>query len=429
MKAVCAIIMILIATAPLLRAQQVETNGFVEIDHISFFKNADAPKINSRNQAILQTEFLATVNDKAAAYSAVEFRDDQSDPSRNRVYLDEAYIDYFSANFDLRLGKQIIVWGKADGINPTDNITPWDFSDILDTDDERIGVVGLKTDFYIGNWSLEGVVVPTFTPSVLPPQNSRWFPEFPSMIPNPYYPVLGPPFLQATYAFLEPMLPDANFQSAQLAGKISSSVGGWDFSLSYYYGYDDLPTYRQSQSLEGDSLVVLLQPRYFHRDALGGDFATALGKWGLRGEAAYFFTADPDGSDPEIDDPYFQYVIGIDRTLSNVIGDNNLFVLMQWIQEIPKFDTGYHIYDLNHIFQKSISVKLEYESGAFSKISLEGVYNLKKGDYYIHPGFSYQLSDGVELKLTADILGGDSDSFFGSFRDNKRLQARMKYSF
>ncbi len=349
----------------------------MEIDHISYLKKEDEKKINSRNQAILQTELRANVNDKTAMYSAIEFRDDQSDPSRNRVYLDEAYIDYSVGNFDFHFGKQIITWGKADGISPTDNITPWDFSDILDTDDERIGVVSLKADYYFGNWSLEGVVVPTFTASILPSQNSRWYPELLNRIPNPYYPVLDSKFLQTTYNFLDPILPDENFRSAQIAGKLSSSLYGWDFSLSYYYGYDDLLVYHKSQPLSNDSVFVRLQLRYFRRKALGCDFSTTFGKWGLLGEVAYFFTADPNGTNPEIDDPYFQYVMGIDRTFSNLIGDNNLFVLVQWIQEISKYNTVYRPDDLNHIFKKSISGRLEYELGPFGKIILENVYNIK----------------------------------------------------
>ena len=122
-------------------------------------------------------------------------------------------------------------------------------------------------------------------------------------------------------------------------------------------------------------------------------------------------------------------MIGIDRTFSNLIGENNLFALFQWIQEISRYKSIYRSDDLNHIFQKSISGRLEYELGPFSKISLEGVYNIKKGDYYLHPGFLYQLSDGIQLKVTGDVLAGKADSFFGNNRDKKRLKGKGKYSF
>lgn len=40
------------------------------------------------------------------------------------IDLREAYVSIYPGKFDIRLGKQIIAWGKADGINPTNNITP-----------------------------------------------------------------------------------------------------------------------------------------------------------------------------------------------------------------------------------------------------------------------------------------------------------------
>jgi hypothetical protein len=413
----------------LLRAQEIEFNGFVEVDHISYIENKETSKVNSRNRGILQLELRSNFSDQSSIFSAVEFRADQSDLSRNRVYLDEAYIDLFLDDFDFRFGKQIIIWGKADGFNPTDNITPWDFSDILDTDDERIGVVALKANYYIGNWTLEGIIVPTFTPSVLPTENSRWFPTFPETVRNPIFPGAGPPILKAFYEFQNPILPDENFSNAQYAGKISSTFSGWDVSVSYYYGWDDLPSFYQSQYMTGDSLFLEIQPVYQRRKVLGIDFSTTFGKWGIRGEAAYFITADPNGTNPEIDDPYFQYVMGIDRTFSNLIGENNLFVLIQWIQEIPKYYTVYRNDDLNHVFQKSFTARMEYEFGAFSKIIIEGVYNIKNEDYYISPAFNYNIFDGVELKLSGEIFGGKADSFFGNYRDNNRVQVKIKYSF
>ena len=37
--------------------------------------------------------------------------------------LREAYVDVRLGRLDLRLGRQIVAWGRADGVNPTDNLT------------------------------------------------------------------------------------------------------------------------------------------------------------------------------------------------------------------------------------------------------------------------------------------------------------------
>src|SRR5690625_3016950 len=43
---------------------------------------------------------------------------------RATMDLDEAYVDVYLHDADLRLGRQIVSWGTADGLNPTNVINP-----------------------------------------------------------------------------------------------------------------------------------------------------------------------------------------------------------------------------------------------------------------------------------------------------------------
>jgi len=413
---------------------QTRLGGFVEYDNITYLKNNNRQKINGRNQGILQLELQHQVNSKAEIFGSVEIRNDQADPSRDRVYLDEAYINLYVGDFDLRVGKQIFAWGRADGFNPTDNLTAWDFSDILDTDDEKIGVVSARVNYYFGDWSLEAVLVPSFTASVLPvASTSRWWPEMPPAVPNPLYPQIGLPTLKATYAISRPILPDEGARSTQYALKLSGMARGWDFSVSWFDGFDDLPSIHTSTVVDSafTSAQVTLTPRYHRRRAIGVDFATAFGKLGVRGEAAYYLTEDWEGTDPNIDDPYFQYVLGLDYTFRDILPGKDLFILMQWVQEIqtPDRNTIYRETDLNHLFRKSVIAKADLSLGEFAKLTFEGVGNLATDDWWIRPGLEWSVTDGVKLLTRVDLLGGPKDSFFGSFRDNRRLQVLLKYSF
>ena len=411
-----------------LAGQETSFSGFVEIDYFSYLKNPMPNTVNGRNQGIFQLEFSGAPSERAAFFSAVEFREDQADARRNRIYLDEAYVDLLWDTFDLRIGKQIILWGKADAINPTDLITPWDYSDVLDTEDERIGVVAAKARYLLADWELEAVFVPTFTASVLPPDGSRWLPALPGMAPNPFSPQQPPALLPVSYRVIPAALPDASLENAQVAAKISSSKRGWDFSLSYYRGWDDLAVFHQQAGFGGDSIRITIAPQYHRLQAFGGDFATTLGKFGLRGEAAWYLTDDRDGTDPDIDDPYGQYVIGLDRTFSDVLGGNNLFVLVQWIQEVTNGEFA-QSNPLSHIFQRALSGRAELELGTYASFALAGVYDLERKGYFLRPELSGNPADGVTVILTADVLGGENESFFGSFEDNKRVQMRIKASF
>ena len=45
--------------------------------------------------------------------------------------LREMYIDFFTKKMDIRIGKQQIIWGQADGVFITDVVTPKDLSEFL----------------------------------------------------------------------------------------------------------------------------------------------------------------------------------------------------------------------------------------------------------------------------------------------------------
>ncbi len=68
-------------------------------------------------------------------------------------YLRELYLDYTWNNVDIRLGKQQVVWGTADGIKLLDIINPTDFREFSQNtmEDSRIPVWMLKADVAIND--------------------------------------------------------------------------------------------------------------------------------------------------------------------------------------------------------------------------------------------------------------------------------------
>ena len=68
-------------------------------------------------------------------------------------YLRELYVDYSWDNVDIRLGKQQVVWGTADGIKLLDIINPTDFREFSQNtmEDSRIPVWMLKADIALSD--------------------------------------------------------------------------------------------------------------------------------------------------------------------------------------------------------------------------------------------------------------------------------------
>ena len=83
----------------------------------------------------------------------------------------EAYVQLFgflTKNLDLKIGRQRIVWGTADKLNPTDNLNPNDLEDILDFGRHR-GSDAINMNYYLNtDFSLQGVFIPFFQPANMP---------------------------------------------------------------------------------------------------------------------------------------------------------------------------------------------------------------------------------------------------------------------
>ena len=98
----------------------------------------------------------------------------------------EAYIQKNFETVDITLGKQQIVWGKADGVFITDVVSPKDLSEFLlrDFEEIRMGVTSLKIDWalpetFIEEHNLSIVLIPIFTGNIMPKKDSIWYPSLP----------------------------------------------------------------------------------------------------------------------------------------------------------------------------------------------------------------------------------------------------------
>ena len=400
-------------------------SGFVELDHISYAESPDKSKINGRNQVIVQPEVEARL-ESSRFFASTEFLADESDSARDRSYVNEAYMDFMLRDMDVRIGKQIIAWGKADAYNPTDNVTPIDYSDLVDTDDEEKGIVALRVNYYIGDLLIQGIVQPTFTPNAFPDASSRWYAAPSEQIDDPN----GSGIVsEATYEVLPESKPDES-KVGKAAIKFAWSGLGVDLSISYLRGWSHIPFVAESVTAVSPGLVsVGLRPVYFKQDIFGADFSTAIGKYGLRGEIAHFVPDEASVDEVSLEDSYTQYSFGIDRTFSNVLDENNLYVLLEVIGDTARERESIIGDYLRHPFRAAAAVKVEYSVGYTSTWSVEGIYDHHGDGYFLKPKVSYALNDAIRLEGWFEIFDGEKDSLFGVFKDNDRIQLRTKYRF
>ena len=352
--------------------------------------------------------------------SAGTFDELNRDEVRRPIFhFKEAYVEWSPGPWEVRLGEQIFAWGTADGFNPTDNLNPRDYLDLLDN--EKIPVLALSATYHFSEaTSLQFVLIPLFTPSRFDGQDSRWS----------FFPA-APPRLN-----FERHLPGDSLSNLQWGARLKTSAGGWDFSVSYFDGYDDIgrPTlgFRPTFPLgPGGPMVPVPDTVHSHYDKvriLGCDFATTWNDIGIHGEIAHVWT------DGRRNDNYLQYVLGIDYTFADLFPGQNLRLILEYAGEhvtrkgraldgVPPTGIGR---SLDH----SVLGRAVYEINERAAIELQAVFNLGGGkDFYLQPSFRYDVRDDLRIVVGADILSGSADTFFGQFDSNDRIFFIVEYYF
>ena len=392
-------------------AQDVRVAGHVETDHITYFEPGETDRRAGRNEMLAQIDGLVPFGRTFRLFGSVELRTDFENHARDRLYVDELYAEVVHGRFDLRVGRQIIAWGKTDLVNPTDHLSPRDFTDPLESDDERLGVFAVRPRVQWGPLQWEGAIVPVFTGSLMPGQQSRWSPPSPARA-------------RAQFELAPPREPATTLENMQYATRVSGTVRGWDVSASYFDGWNDVPRFATEVSTSETGIgTVRVTPEHLRKRVVGGDVATVVGPFTVRVEAAHI------RPDPRQGPRYFQYVLGGERTFGDMMGSGGTFVLVQWIQSVLPDDFDATPLDFDYLFRKATMARVLRNVTVATQVGVEALYEWDRGGYYLQPSASYRFGGRVRVEALVDLLGGRKDEFFGLFAANKRFQSRVRYSF
>ena len=424
MRALSIILALIFASAA--PAQELHWSGYVKF---FAYPNLNPPYLLDRYGTRVQLALSHSVSERANFYAAVNVNLEEnrttglaSEPRSaiTEIYPVEVYIDLHWENVDLRLGKQFIFWGRADWVNPTDNITPWDFVNITaELEDYRLPVSALRLDMFPGNWNLQFVLVPFFKPNRIPMR-------FPDSLGG--LPVLQPPA----------DLPDSRLKNWQFGLKADSYLAGFDFSLSYWQGFDLFPSLYVSARIPEGGLfpdALMFQQRFHRVRVLGADFSRSFDRLAIKGEAAYFRTDDRTGDNIFIKNAHLRYVVGIDYNFSDRLSAN-----LQFVQEIL-FDysadrerrlrqaAGDPSPDVADRITNSASTRLHYSPSDFWDLQLIGVFNFADRDVFLLPIINYSFADGLNIYAGATLFRGPANSPFGRNKKYSRAFFEVKYSF
>lgn len=184
--------------------------------------------------------------------------------------LEEGYLDFYFDNFDLRLGKQKVTWGKADGVVVTNLVNSLDLTEYptVEFEDKFQAVNSVKMNYYLGSDVLEMIWIPEFEP--LGMEKDLFYSNLTQRFSNPVI----------DYSQKEV---DNEFENSEFGLKYSSLGAGYDYELVAGYFWDDEPTIHLEQS-NGNKIII---PRHHRLTMAGGSFSTTVGPFVVRGESAF----------------------------------------------------------------------------------------------------------------------------------------------
>ncbi len=387
-------------------------------DFNGFVRNYTGMLLNDNHDySILQNtfDFNITQSSGKIAFKANPYLNQYSDNDLT-LGLREAYMDLYFDKMDLRIGKQQIIWGKADGVFITDIVSPKDMSEFLlpDFSEIRLGITSLKADYYLGDNTFELVWVPSFTPTIMPDENSIWRPKM-SFPVNPIW------------DFSKKEV-EKNLDNSEIFGKFSAMTSAIDFEFMGAYMWDDDPAMHIKPTIDPTTHQIsslTITPQHHRLSVAGGSFSTTLGAFVIRGEGAYYFgkyfsTDNLMKNDGLLEKDYLHYLIGIDTNL----GDIKLS--SQFVQQaILDYDDSIENDEFDNTVTFLASETFFHET---LRTELFSYIGLNDEDALIRPKLVYNFADGFDITFGANIFTGDKGKF-GQYDDNDMIFTKIKYSF
>ncbi|MDH5738814.1 MAG: hypothetical protein OEY77_00650 [Nitrospira sp.] len=321
----------------------------------------------------------------------------------------------------LTLGKQQVVWGKADGLKVLDVVNPQSFREFIleDFDKSRIPLWTVNIERSVGNWDAQLIWIPDHTYHALPDRDATYAFSSPRLVPS------APPGVSVDIRSVD--RPDRFLMDSDAGLRLSTFWKGWDISLNYLYQYDNFPVLFQRLDVRPTGPVVVIEPRFERTHVIGGTFSNAFGDWVVRGELGFFSdrffrtneTADRDGITKSSE---LSGVLGLDWT-----GIEDTFLSAQLFQSwvtAPSAGLVRDELDTNLTFL----VRRDFFNDTL-RAEVLWIVNTNDGDGLIRPKIAYEWQDNLKTWVGADIFYGDRDGLFGQFGNNDRVILGVEWGY
>lgn len=416
-------------------------SGMLQIRTTLQTKKDDAIENNNsfRNRILVEGKYKNVVTLSALSDYLHFGREDETDEYDLDLY--EAKWQYIEKNYGFSIGKQIIRWGKTDQISPIDTLNPQDLREFIlpEYEERKIPIWMADLNLFFDQFNLEGVFIPFFEESRIDYFGTNWsiFGHMKKELQN-----ASIPSPLKTY-FENINVNEANpDKEAEFAARLTTEVRNIDMGFTFHHTTEDNPYFKSfpvknihvtgdlsSQNL-GPSLADAIltdeniEVEYKRTNIAGFEFETIFADFGVRGEMVWqenesFLTS----SLTSVRNPTFIYIVGADYTTKGNTYLNVQFAhkhISNYTSDIIYFDRNTYSL-IGKISKDIISEWLE--------VNLKYSFTLNNNAWYLSPYFKYTYITNFQCLIGTQLFSGDTDTWFGKFKENDLFFLEVTYRF
>lgn len=322
------------------------------------------------------------------------------------VTLREAFLNWQENGWEIKVGRQIICWGVADGIRITDQISPMDYTEFLaqDYDDIRVPVNALRLGYGTSDFHIEGVFIPKSDFFILPTdRNNPWAVSVSGIPCN-----------------INDLQPGNKLKNSEFGARMTCYLSGIDFSLCALRTWNKMPALRP---VDISDEYISVDACYDRMTMLGGDVSIPLDKFVFRGEFAENLdellstrSGSPENANTA------NALVGVDW----YPGDDWTVMAQYSHCYISNYTPRFSNY--RNSGMASINIKKELLRNTL-KLSAFGRFDCSnEGAFFIRFAGDYLLTDQITLTAGYDWFDAHAGSF-AMYNKNSEIFAKAKFSF
>ncbi len=354
-----------------------------------------------------------------------KYTDQVLDAYESEIELTETYIEgALLPSLDLKVGRQIVVWGNTENFRVTDIVNPEDNRDpgMVDIEDLRLPLGMARLSYYAGDYSLSVMAIPEIRFDKQPVFGNDFFP----------FDQLLPPEDK----------PDSRLKNTELAMALKGIFHGWDMTLYGAYCFNDESHFKtvgsrdmvvgQAPLPDGSMAPIVVRvPVYEQQHArltmTGCSVNVVRGSWVLKTELAFTdglqFNTTGDKKTRLKGLLGFEYSGFTDTLIVLELVQTHLFDCERQMKEAPdyadenRFETAFRIshrlfHDRLELMLLVITTGSKAQDGAFERLTAE-----------------YELTDNLSIKAGCVFYQDGNSIMYDNIHDNNRLFVDLKYRF